>query len=397
VDDGKSTLIGRLLYETMSIKQDILASVSGEEDKINLAFLTDGLRAERQQGITIDVAYKYFSTSRRAYIITDAPGHFRYTRNLVSGASTVDLIIILIDARHGITDQTRIHSQVASFLRVPSVLVAVNKMDLINYSEEHFMRIRQSFLKDAEKLHLGEARFMPVSALQGDNISLPSARMPWYTGPTFLQYLEDLPVSKRTTGSLRLSVQCAREGIYFGKIHSGILSRGDEVVIHPEGKKTQVTQLMKNREEPEKCGAGHNIAFRLESDVRTTRGDIISHPDDPPHCTMKFMAHLCWLDASKTAATDVAYILRIGSREVNGWISHVHAVMNPVTHAWSPEDKTVSVNRFARVQLRTDHPVVIDDHSLYQPTGRGILIDTETNMVVAAFVIPALLPDGSSK
>jgi sulfate adenylyltransferase subunit 1 len=373
----------------MSIKQDILASVSGEEDKINLAFLTDGLRAERQQGITIDVAYKYFSTSRRAYIITDAPGHFRYTRNLVSGASTVDLMIILVDARHGITDQTRIHSQVASFLRVPSVLVAVNKMDLIDYSEEHFMRIRQSFLQEAEALQLGEARFMPVSALQGDNISLPSARMPWYTGPTFLQFLEDLPVSKKTNGSLRLSVQCAREGIYFGKIHSGILSRGDKVVIHPDGKRTQIAQLMKDREETVKCGAGHNIAFRLEGDVRIARGDIISHPDDPPHRTVAFMADLCWLDNTKTAATDVSYILRISNREVKGWINHVHAVMDPVTHAWSPNDKTVSVNRFARVLLQTDHPVVIDNHSLYQHTGRGILIDTETNMVVAAFVIPA--------
>ena len=389
INDGKSTLIGRLLYNTSSIKKDILESLSatGDDDTMNLAFLTDGLRSEREQGITIDVAYMYFSTAHREYIISDAPGHFHYTRNLVTGASNVNLMIILIDARNGITEQTRRHSQVASFLKISTVIIAVNKMDLVGYDEHLFTHLRDEYLTMGEKLQMPDIRFIPISALLGDNISTPSEKMSWYTGNTLLEYLETLDILCEDNDSLRLSIQCSIGSVYLGKLLSGKIMKGDAIAIHPGGRLSTVEKITHNFREVNEAYAGQNITLSLTNGTEVKRGDIITHSNDSPNWGTDFTAELCWLDQTKALAAGKEYILRMYSCETKCRITAIEYKINNDTYERYNSDGKVLVNEFASVRIETKEVVVYDPFTSKHSTGRGILIDVETNNTSGAFVI----------
>jgi len=389
INDGKSTLIGRLLYNTSSIKKDILESLSatGDEDELNLAFLTDGLRSEREQGITIDVAYKYFSTAHREYIISDAPGHFQYTRNLVTGASNVNLMIILIDARNGITEQTKRHSLVASFLKVSAVIIAVNKMDLVGYDEHLFTHLRDEYLPIGEKLQMHDIRFIPISALFGDNISTPSGKTSWYTGNTLLEYLETLAILYEENTSLRLSIQCSIGSIYLGKLLSGKIMKGDAIAIYPGGRPSTVETITHNFREVNEAYAGQNISLSLTNDMKATRGDIISHSHDSPVCSTNFTAEICWLDPTTPLETGKEYFLKMHSLEIKCRITAIKYKINNDTYEKDNFEGAVLVNDFASVNIQVKRAIAYDHFTSRQTTGRGILIDEETNKTSGAFVI----------
>lgn len=389
INDGKSTLIGRLLYNTSSIKQDILESLSvpGDDNAMNLAFLTDGLRSEREQGITIDVAYKYFSTAHREYIISDAPGHFQYTGNLVSGASNVDLMIILIDARNGITDQTKRHGQVASFLKVPAVIIAVNKMDLVGYDEGLFTRLQDEYLSVSTKLKLPDIQFIPISALVGDNISAPSEKMPWYTGKTLLEYLETLVILNDDTTSLRLSIQCSIGLVYLGKLLAGKIMLGDTIMINPGGRLSTVEKITHNFKEVKEAQAGQNISLSLTNDMKARRGDIISHSHDSPVCNTNFTTELCWLDPTTPLETGKEYFLKMHSMEIKCRITAIEYKINNDTYEKDNFEGKVLVNDFASVNILVKRAMAYDLFTSRKTTGRGILIDEETNKTSGAFVI----------
>jgi sulfate adenylyltransferase subunit 1 len=373
VDDGKSTLIGRLLHDTHNIKTDILQSLS-KDANINLAHITDGLRAERQRNITIDVAYKYFSTKCRKYIITDAPGHFQYTRNLVTGASNVDVMIILIDAQNGITDQTYKHTQVASFLNIPSVVVAINKMDLLNYNEKGFTAIKNEYLNLAEKLKIQNISFIPISALHGDNVSAHSEIMPWYQGPTLLQYLESYNVAtESTTNHTRVSVQYVVGNACYGKLISGRLKIGETVNIYPENKIAVIKRMLCSYNEVNEIENEQNLCLFFNDDFVPKRGDILTKNAEKIICDNKLNARICWLDAAEPLSANKEYLLRIHTAETNCRISC---------------NKSVNVNDFADVIIETKYQIAYDAFSLIPATGRGIIIDPETNYTSGAFVIP---------
>ncbi len=383
VDDGKSTLIGRLLLDTGNIKQDILQSVSGGEHGINLAHLTDGLRAEREQGITIDVAYKYFSTAKRKYIITDAPGHFQYTRNLVTGASGVDVMIILIDAQNGITAQTRRHAQVASFLRTGRVVVAVNKMDALGYDQTIFEEIRKSFLKLAGELKMELITFIPISALLGDNISAPSSNMPWYTGTTLLDFLENYDNTiPETLLETRFSVQYVTSDsdsgntMCFGKLLSGKANVGDIVKIDAYGSEATIQDIVHGYESVAQAEPGQNLCLRLDSSTIVTRGEMITLTADSPFYTKWFQADICWLDAEQNLDWGKTYIMRINGFTCNCCITLSGAPRPPLT-----------INEFCKVIIESEWVIVCDKFSSLPENGRGIIIDPVTLNTSGAFVI----------
>ena len=397
VDDGKSTLIGRLLYDTDNIKTDELYSITtdtGKASDINLAFITDGLRAERQQGITIDVAYKYFTTRHRKYIITDAPGHFQYTRNLVAGASGVDAMIILIDAENGITDQTKRHSLVASFLSISQVAVIINKMDLVGYDEAVFISIKNEFLAIAAELNLDNVTFIPVSALHGDNVSFPSQKMEWYKGKTFMQYLENCTPASFDNDAMRLSIQYVidtgggeSEKGYAGKLLSGTLKTGNEISIYPKGHRSIIRKIIHNYNEVKEAHAQQNICVYLEDDASAHRGDIIAFTQNAPLCSNKFEASICWLNMEKQLQTGKEYFLRINSEETTCKIMEVVHKIDVSTLKNYNDDKMVEVNQFAKVRIETKDMIVYDPYSVLRENGRGIIIDPQTNYTSGAFVI----------
>jgi sulfate adenylyltransferase subunit 1 len=394
VDDGKSTLIGRLLYDTKNIKADILESISdAETESINLAHLTDGLRAERQRGITIDVAYKYFSTNNRKYILTDAPGHFQYTKNLVTGTSGVDVMIILIDALNGITDQTRRHSLVASFLGIKHVVVAINKMDSVGYNEQVFSVIKDEYATIVAGLQIFELMFIPISALVGDNVSSASANMPWYTGTTLLAYLEYCKPVGIVSNSVRFVVQCSvhtdKEGFengYAGKLLSGAINVGNKVIIYPNKQEATIARILHGYNEVRNGIAGQNLCLYFTGAVEAGRGSLITHLDNTPQFTNRFEAMVCWLDDEKTLQVDMHYLLRINTFSVGCVIESVLYKTEINTFA-QVAATTVSVNEFARITVVTDMPVAQDSFLSISKNGRGIIIDTATNNTVAAFTI----------
>lgn len=372
VDDGKSTLIGRLLYDTNNVKTDILQSVS-QDDDINLAHITDGLRAERQQGITIDVAYKYFSTKSRKYIITDAPGHFQYTRNLITGASTVDLMIILIDARNGITNQTIQHAKVASFLRTRSVVIAINKMDVVSYNEDVFVKIKNDFTTAVQHLNLQDFCFIPISALVGDNISTPSQKMYWYKGKTILQYLESytLPHQELNDKAV-LSVQYIQDAAVYGKILSGQIKLCDKMVTNPNREEIIVEKIFYGYKEVVEAKAGENICLYLNENTKVKRGDILTHLSYTPINKTDFETDICWLDAEHPLQSGKEYILRIHTAE---------------THCRIISTNIVSVNEFAKIKIETEQPITYDHFSTLPTIGRGIIVDPVTNYTSGTFII----------
>lgn len=390
VDDGKSTLIGRLLYDTNNIKKDLLQAVSNDKaDNYNLAYITDGLRSEREQGITIDVAYKYFTTKNRKYIITDAPGHFQYTKNLVTGASNVDLIIILIDAQNGITEQTKRHSLVASFLQIKHVVVAVNKMDAVNYDEQIFNSIQQEFSSIAEKLSIQNLTFIPISALQGDNVSFPSASMKWYDGTTLENYLENCSPSILNTDTVRFAVQCIISGEnigYAGQVISGSIKVNDTICIHPGNHLGTITRIVNGYNEVASAEAGQNICIYLHSDYKPQRGDLISNLENFPVVTNQIDATICWFDETPLQI-EKDYILRLYTTETLCRITKVDYKVDVNSFEKNVVTEPVKVNEFARVSIKTKDAIAYDTFASIPECGRGVLIDPVTNNTAGAYII----------
>lgn len=395
IDDGKSTMIGRLLYDTNNIKDDILTSVTGKDEDAtpNLAYITDGLRAERQQGITIDVAYKYFATKNRKYIITDAPGHFQYIKNLVTGASGVDAMIILIDARNGITEQTRRHSLVASFLGIKQIVIAINKMDAVDYDERVFIAIRNEYTDIAKKLSLPAITFIPVSALEGDNISAQSKNMSWYTNATLLRFLEHCPAHViKNTDVLRFSIQyigttTADETLYMGRVLTGSVATGDTVMVAPRQQPTTVQKIMHGYDEVSHADAGQNVCLYFDKDAAPERGAIIANMQHLPTTANEFEATVCWLDAYSDMKAGYQYLLKINSTELSCRIKEIQYRIDNTTYEKQDASGAITVNQFARVKIVCAKAIAFDHFAAIAQTGRGILIDPATNNTAGAFTI----------
>jgi bifunctional enzyme CysN/CysC len=401
VDDGKSTLIGRLLYETKQIFDDQLEAVERASrqqgaDYLNLALLTDGLRAEREQGITIDVAYRYFATPRRKFIIADTPGHVQYTRNMVTGASTSDLALILVDARNGVVEQTRRHALLATLLGVPRLVVCVNKMDLAGYSEETFESIRADFKAFAGGLEVDEVAYIPVSALAGDNVAEPSASMSWYHGPTLLRYLEEAPSSVRHgLGSLRFPVQYVVRPLshehhdyrgYAGQIAAGAVRPGDEVLVLPEGLTTRVDAVDVFEGPLDEASAPLSVTLRLADDLDVSRGDMICSAAEPPRSATTFEATLSWL-GTQPLRLDTPYFIQHTTRRVRAIVTALHHRLDPNTLDRDDSVGTLRLNDIGRVSLRVTQPLFVDSYRDCRITGSFILIDAGTHNTVAGGMV----------
>jgi sulfate adenylyltransferase subunit 1 len=401
VDDGKSTLIGRLLFDSKSILTDQLEALerqsrNKEDGEIDLALLTDGLRAEREQGITIDVAYKYFSTPRRKFIIADAPGHIQYTRNMVTGASNANLIIILIDARNGIVEQTRRHSLIASLLNIPHVIVAINKMDLVDYSQDRYNDIVIDFAEIARTLHLKDVVYLPISALKGDNIVERSANLRWFEGPSLLELLEETELQKDvdlTRG--RLSVQYVirpqTEDLhdyrgYAGKISSGTWRKGDVVTVLPSGQVSRISHIETGGHEVDIAVASQSVILQLADDIDVSRGDLLVNGERPPHLAREFEALVCWMD-SKPLTAGNKYLLQLGSRTVRGLISDIEYRLDVNTLERQPSPGQAGLNDIVKVTLRTAAPLPFDAYTDLPANGGAILIDETSHVTVGACLL----------
>jgi bifunctional enzyme CysN/CysC len=399
VDDGKSTLIGRLLHDTKMIYEDQLAAVKRDSEKvgttgageIDLALLTDGLKAEREQGITIDVAYRYFSTDRRKFIIADTPGHEQYTRNMATGASTCQLAIILIDARHGVMTQTRRHSFIVSLLGIRHVVVAINKMDLVGYSREAFDRIKDDYTGFVAKLALRDITFIPMSALKGDNVVSKSDAMPWYSGPPLLDFLETVHIaSDRNLTDLRFPVQYViRPNLDFrgfaGTVASGILRKGDEVMVLPSGKRSRVKSIVTYEGELEEAFAPQAVTVTLTDEVDVSRGDMLVAPDDPPHVSSEIEAMVVWM-AEQPFVPGRTYTLKHTTRQVAAEIASFRYGVDVNTLEYRAIAR-LGLNEVAHVQLSLTQPLACDPYRVNPATGAFILIDRLTNNTVGAGMI----------
>ncbi|WP_288445847.1 GTP-binding protein [uncultured Chryseobacterium sp.] len=400
VDDGKSTLIGRLLYDSKSILQDQLEvlekhSKNKNEDGIDLALLTDGLRAEREQGITIDVAYRYFSTAKRKFIIADAPGHVQYTRNMITGASNSDLMVILIDARKGVIEQTRRHSIIASLLQLKKVAVAINKMDMVDYSEEVFENIKSEYAKIAENLGLNDVSYFPISALKGDNIVSKSSRTDWYAGNSLLEYLEEVTINEEKNNGNRFQVQYVirpqTEELhdyrgYAGQILSGKFKKGDKIHVLPADLVTEITKIEINGIEKEEAFEGQPAVIHLDHDLDISRGDIFVTEEQIPAVEKDLEILLCWLD-QKPLQPGNKYLLQQNSRLVKAVVKEVDYKINVNTLVREQVDGEIKLNEIVKVTLRTAQPLVYDGFTHNKTTGSAILVDETSNSTVAACII----------
>ncbi len=397
VDDGKSTLIGRLLYDTRSILADQLAAIERTSARrggpLDLSLLTDGLVAEREQSITIDVAYRYFSTAHRKFIVADAPGHVQYTRNMVTAASTAQLAILLVDAQHGIVAQTRRHAALAHLVGVAQLVVAVNKMDLVDWRENAFATIVADFSAFADSHGIAGARFIPMSALQGDMVVDRGAHLAWYDGPTLLQVLETAEAPKRRgSAALRLPVQYvarpegANARAYLGRVEAGSIAVGDAVMVLPSGRTTRVRALRVGGAARVRAGAQAPVAVELDDDVDVSRGDLIVHADEAPAPARAVEADVAWLG---TAPLDPRrnYALRHTTREVRARVAHVADRWNVETQVREPAPATLAMNDIGRVRFALAQPVFADRYDAQRCTGSFILIDEATNDTVAAGMI----------
>jgi len=396
VDDGKSTLIGRLLYDSQAVYDDQLASVrksriNRSSGPLDLSLITDGLRAEREQGITIDVAYRYFSTPARKFIIADTPGHEQYTRNMATGASTADAAVILIDATRGVLTQTRRHAYISSLLGIRHLAAAVNKMDLVGFSQDVFLRIAKDFQELAGKLGVDEIYSVPVSALEGDNIVRRSSRTPWFEGPALLQHLERVPVRNGlAAGPLRFPVQYVirpdgRFRGFAGQVVSGVLKSGMEVVALPSGRKTGVRSLVTFDGELESAQPGTAVTVTLEDEIDVSRGDLLLSPDAAPWVSRRFQAMLVWMD-SQPFDPDKLYLVKHTTRAVRGRVSRIHYRVD--VNSLDREPATaLNMNDIAAVEMETTLPLFFDAYSQVRSTGSFILIDPISNATVAAGMI----------
>jgi bifunctional enzyme CysN/CysC len=402
VDDGKSTLIGRLLYDTKTVFEDQIDAVErvskdrGEE-YVNLALLTDGLRAEREQGITIDVAYRYFATPTRKFIIADTPGHIQYTRNMVTGASTADLALILVDARKGLVEQSRRHAFLATLLQVPHLVLVVNKMDLVDFSQEVYDAIHAEFTNFAAKLRVRDLEVIPVSALQGDNVVNRSENMPWYDGPSLLHHLEHVHVaSDRNLVDVRFPVQYVIRPMsdewhdyrgYAGQVAGGIVKKGDEVMVLPSGFTSRIAAVETADGEVDEAFSPMSVTIRLEDEIDISRGDMICRPHNQPTVAQDIDAMVCWMDESASLQVGKKYSIKHTSRMARCVIRDVQYRLDVNTLHRDEETHSLSLNEIGRVRLRTTVPLMADDYSRNRTTGGFVLIDESTNRTVAAGMI----------
>ncbi|TQL04307.1 sulfate adenylyltransferase subunit 1 [Cellulomonas sp. SLBN-39] len=416
VDDGKSTLIGRLLYDTKSVLADQLAAVERATlarggDQVDLALLTDGLRAEREQGITIDVAYRYFSTARRAFVLADTPGHVQYTRNMVTGASTAELAIVLVDARKGVLEQTRRHAALTALLGVPHVVLAVNKMDLVGFDAATFRTIAAEFADYARVVGLPDVAAVPVSALDGDNVVDRSARTPWYDGPTLLELLEQVPVRRdATTEPLRLPVQYVIRPRtpehpdyrgYAGKVASGVVRVGDDVRVLPSGRTSRVVGIDTFDGPLDVADAPRSVTVRLADDVDVARGDVLVPADEEVRVGQDLVGTVCWL-TERRSVLGQRVLVRVGTRTVRGLLREVDARLDVDTltvEVWDPVDtvrtldavdtddaapRALGLNAIGRVHVRLAEPVPLDDYATHRRTGGFLLVDPSDGSTLAA-------------
>jgi sulfate adenylyltransferase subunit 1 len=401
VDDGKSTLIGRLLFDSKSIMIDQLEALekqskNKELGEIDLALLTDGLRAEREQGITIDVAYKYFSTPRRKFIIADAPGHIQYTRNMVTGASTADLAIILIDARNGVAEQTRRHSIITSLLNIPHVVVAINKMDLVDYSQDVYNNIVIDYAEVARSLGLKDVTYVPISAVHGDNIVTKSEKLAWYEGPSLLQFLEEVEVQKDINlNDARFPVQYVIRPQtddlhdyrgYAGKIISGIYRKGDAITIQPSGIQSKIKSIELGGKEVEEAFAPQSVILHLEDDVDVSRGDLIVRSDNQPKVSQELEVFLCWMD-NKPLVAGNKYLLQVNSRTVRGIVKSIEYKLDVNTLQKEHGITTAGLNDIIKATIKTASPVPHDSYQQSRENGGAILIDETSHVTVGACMI----------
>lgn len=401
VDDGKSTLIGRLLYDSKSIFEDQLAAVEKTSKRkghetVDLALFTDGLRDEREQGITIDVAYRYFTTPKRKFIIADTPGHIQYTRNMVTGASTANVAIILIDARKGVIEQTKRHSYIASLLGIGHIIVCINKMDLVDYHEAIFNDIIDQYESISSKMMIKDVRYIPISALKGDNVVNRSENMPWYQNAPLLHTLETIHISSDNNMiDARFPVQTVLRPQseehrdyrgYAGRVASGIYRVGDAIKVLPSGFTSKIASINAYENDVEEAFAGMSVAITLEDDIDISRGDMIVKVNNVPKSTQDITAMICWLNSAK-AVPRAKYVLKHTSNEQKAVIKEVLYKVNIDTFKRIEDDKELNMNDICKVNLRITAPVMADEYDMNRETGSFILIDEHTNETVAAGMI----------
>ena len=401
VDDGKSTLIGRLLMDTKNILDDQMQAIQSSSlkkgfDGIDLSLLTDGLKAEREQGITIDVAYRYFTTLKRKFIIADTPGHVQYTRNMVTGASTANLALVLVDARKGMVEQTCRHAFIASLLRIPHMVVCINKMDLVDYDQDTYEKIVENFRMFSSRLDIQDIQFIPISAKHGDNVVSRSDKMPWYEGTTLMFHLENVHISSDLNHiDCRFPVQyIIRPQMdahhdyrgYAGRIASGVFRKGDKVVVFPSGFTTTIKSIDCAGKNVEEAFAPMSVSINLEDDLDISRGDMIVRENNIPRSGQDLEIMLCWLNEKKLNP-NTSYILRHTTREIRAFIKGIRYKID-ITNLRRMENETsLSMNDIGRVQLRTTQPLIYDSYRRNRNTGSLILIDERTNETVGAGMI----------
>jgi sulfate adenylyltransferase subunit 1 len=396
VDDGKSTLIGRLLHDAKAILADQLDDLRGRDGELDLARLTDGLRAEREQGITIDVAYRYFATARRTFILADTPGHVQYTRNMVTGASTADLAIVLVDARSGVVEQTRRHAFIASLLGIPHLVVAVNKMDLVDWSEEVFDGVVRDVCAFRDQLpSVRDIAYVPISALRGDNVVEPSDEMPWYGGLPLLEHLETVEIeADRNTHDLRFPVQYViRDGAsdyrgYAGQVAGGVLRPGDEVLVLPSERVTTVEAIDTYDGPLDEAFAPMSVTVRLADDIDVSRGDLICRPGDRPALARDLVADVCWM-ADAPLRPGGRYAIKHATHSARAIVEAIEDRVEVGALQREPGAAELALNDIGRVRLRTSKPLAFDPYARNRATGSFIVIDEATNDTVGAGMIVA--------
>ncbi len=401
VDDGKSTLIGRLLYDSKSIFEDQIDAVTASSNKrglehVDLSLLTDGLKDEREQGITIDVAYRYFATPKRKFIIADTPGHIQYTRNMVTGASTSNLALILVDVRHGVIEQTCRHSFIASLLQIPHLIVCINKMDLVDYSEEAYDKVVQQYKDFASKLDVKDIRFIPISALHGDNVVNRSEKTKWYQGETLMHTLETIHIgSDQNHIDCRFPVQTVIRPHsdefhdyrgYAGRIAGGVFKPGDDVMVLPSGFSSKIKSIDTFEGPLKEAFAPMSVTLTLEDDIDISRGDMIVRPNNQPEPTQDLDVMLCWLN-HRGPMPGAKYTIRHTSNEARCMIKNILYKVDINTLHRMEDDKDIKGNDIARVQIRTTKPLLVDSYNDNRNTGSIILVDEATNETVAAGMI----------
>ena len=401
VDDGKSTLIGRLLYDSKSIFEDQLEAIENTSAKkghegVDLALFTDGLKEEREQGITIDVAYRYFTTPKRKFIIADTPGHIQYTRNMVTGASTANVALILIDARHGVIEQTRRHAFIASLLQIPHLIVCINKMDLVDFSEEKYNTIISQFEEFSSKLLVQDIRFLPISALKGDNVVNASENMSWFKGAPLLHTLETMHISSDINKvDARFPVQTVlrpqRDGFidyrgYAGRVASGIFRPGDEITVMPSGFTSKIKTIDTYEATVDEAFAPMSVSITLEDDIDVSRGDMIVRNNNKPEAKQEFDAMLCWLH-NDTAKPRSKYTICHTSNDQKSMIKEVRYKIDVNSYNRNEVDKELNMNDIARVTIKTTRPLMVDEYRDNRVTGSFILVDDTTHETVAAGMI----------